>query len=326
MKRLVTVLFIAIMAFNSFGQDDGPKAKKPTIMVVPSDRYCIGAGYSMTFDNQGTEVTLPDYKKALQNDGDLRLVISKMSGIMADRGFPLKDLEQELKSLAAEAAETSMLASSSSGSAIAESPIDALKRVAKADIIMDLDFRIERQGPRKYIVFTLNGLDAYTNKNVASASGAGQPSSAATPEILLEEAVLSYMDEFNGRLMAHFEDMFANGREVKIMVKVWDNAGITLEDDYDIGGLNDMLSLHIEDWMAENTVSGRYSLSDASENFMRFEQVRIPMFYTRNGRDRAMDTRTFVNNLSRYLRGEAMLESKVYLRGLGEAWLILGEK
>jgi hypothetical protein len=325
MKRIVSLFIIAIMAFNSFGQD-GPKAKKPTIMVVPSDRYCIGGGYSMTFDNQGTEVTLPDYKKALQNDGDLRMVISKMSGIMADRGFPLKDLEQELKSLAAEAAETSMLTSSSSGSAISESPIDALKRVAKADIIMDLDFRIERQGPRKYIVFTLNGLDAYTSKNVASAAGSGQPSSAATPEILLEEAVLSYMDEFNGRLMSHFEDMFANGREVKIRVMVFENAGITLEDDYDINGMSDMLSIHIEDWLADNTVQGRYSLSDATENQMRFEQVRIPMFYERNGRERAMDTRTFVGNLSKYLRESAMLESKVYLRGLGEAWLIVGEK
>jgi hypothetical protein len=323
MKQILSLMFIGLMALNSFGQ---PAAKKPTIMVVPSDRYCIGNDFKMTFNNQGTEVTLPDYKKALQNDGDLRLVISKMSGIMADRGFPLKDLEQELKNLANEAAETSMLTSSSSGSEISESPIDALKRTAKADIIMDLDFRIERQGPRKYIVFTLNGLDAYTSKNVASASGAGNPSSAATPEILLEEAVLSYMDEFNGRLMSHFEDMFANGREVKILVKTFANAVITLEDDYDINGVTDMLSIHIEDWIHDNTVQNRFSLSDATENMMRFEQVRMPMFYERNGRERAMDTRTFVNNLSRYLRENAYIESKVYMRGLGEAWLVVGEK
>lgn len=321
MKSILSVIFILSLIVNSFGQ-----AKKPTIMVVPSDRLCISKGYSQTFDNQGTQETLPDYKKALQNDGDLRLVISKMSGIMADRGFPLKDLEQELKNLAQEAAESNMMTSSSSGSAISESPIDILKRTAKADIIMDLDFEIKRQGPSKYIVFTLNGLDAYTSKNVASASGSGEPNSAATPEILLEEAVLSYMDEFNGRLMTHFQDMFDNGREVKVMIKTFANAGITLEDEYDVNGNTDMLSMHIEDWMADNTKGGRFNLSDGTANFMRFEQVRIAMEIERNGKMRAQDTRMFVNELSKYLRTNCQIESKVYLRGLGEAWLIVGEK
>ncbi|MDA3891988.1 MAG: DUF6175 family protein [Salinivirgaceae bacterium] len=321
MKKILSFTIICAFALSSFGQ-----AKKPTIMVVPSDRLCISKDYKLTFDNQGTEVVLPDYKKALQTDADLRLVISKLSGMMADRGFPLKDLEQEMKNLTAEAAEASMM-TSKEGSGISESPIDALKRVAKADIIMDLDFQIKQQGPKKYIVFTLNGLDAYTSKNVASASGSGNPSSAATPEILLEEAVLSYMDEFNGRLMTHFEDMFANGREVKIMIKVFDGWGEDLEKDYDFEGEYDMLSIHIEDWMASNTVEGRFSLSDGTENQMRFEQVRIPMMYERKGQMRAMDTRRFVNNLKKFLRHEPfMIDCKVYMRGLGEAWLIVGEK
>ena len=79
--------------------------------------------------------------------------------------------------------------------------------------------------------------------------------------------------------------------------------------------------------MADNTVNGRFSISDATENFQRYEQVRIPMFYERNGRQRAMDTRTFVNNLKKFLSEAPFnLESKVYMRGLGEAWLIIGEK
>lgn len=321
MKKFISLIIVCVIAISSYGQ-----AKKPTIMVVPSDRLCISKGFSQKFDNQGSEVELPDYKKALQNDGDLRLVISKMSGIMADRGFPLKDLEQEMKNLAAEAAETSMM-TSKEGSAISESPIDALKRVAKADIIMDLDFEIKQMGPKKYITFTLNGLDAYTSKNVASASGSGNPSSAATPEILLEEAVLSYMDEFNGRLMTHFEDMFAKGREVKIMVKVFDGWGEDLETEFDFEGEYEALSIFIEDWMADNTVEGRFSLSDASATMMRFEQVRIPMFYERKGQQRAMDTRRYVNDLRKFLRDEPlMIDSKVYMRGLGEAWLIVGEK
>lgn len=321
MKKLLIFSAAIMLTASVFGQ-----AKKPTIMVVPSERYCIANGYSMTFDNQGTQTVLPDYKKALQNDSDLRLAISKMSGIMSDREFPLKDLEQELRNIANESAESSLIMGSAGGSVV-ESPIDVLKRTAKADIIMDLDFSVERQGPKKHIKFILNGLDAYTSKNIASSSGAGEPSSAASVDLLVEEAVLSHMDEFCGRLQAHFDDMFNNGREVKIMVKLFDGADVNLNDEYDYNGTTDELNIFIEDWMADNTVNGRFSISDATENFQRYEQVRIPMFYERNGRQRAMDTRTFVNNLKKFLSEAPFnLESKVYMRGLGEAWLIIGEK
>ncbi|MBR6082637.1 MAG: hypothetical protein IKP62_06910 [Salinivirgaceae bacterium] len=321
MKKLLIFSAAMMLTASVFGQ-----AKKPTIMVVPSERYCIANGYSMTFDNQGTQTVLPDYKKALQNDSDLRLAISKMSGIMSDREFPLKDLEQELRNIANESAESSLIMGSAGGSVV-ESPIDVLKRTAKADIIMDLDFSVERQGPKKHIKFILNGLDAYTSKNIASSSGAGEPSSAASVDLLVEEAVLSHMDEFCGRLQAHFDDMFNNGREVKIMVKLFDGADVNLNDEYDYNGTTDELNIFIEDWMADNTVNGRFSISDATENFQRYEQVRIPMFYERNGRQRAMDTRTFVNNLKKFLSEAPFnLESKVYMRGLGEAWLIIGEK
>lgn len=319
MKRILLSSIFLLAALVSFGQ-----AKKPIIMIVPSDQYCISRNYKMTFQNQGMTQTLPDYKTALQTDPDLRLVITKMGQIMADRGFPLKDLEQELKNLEQERAESSMLTSSSSGSEMSESPIDALKRVAKADIIMDLDFEIKRQGPQKYITFTLKGLDAYTAKQVSGAAGAGKPSTAASPELLLEEAVLSYMDGFNAGLQRHFDDMFANGREVKVQIKVWSNWGQNLESEF--GDDSKELTTIIEDWFADNCVNSRYNLSDASENFMKLEQVRIPTMRTdEKGRPRAVDTRSFISDLRKYLNGMGV-PSKLYLRGLGEAWLILGEK
>ncbi|HPE18465.1 MAG TPA: DUF6175 family protein [Tenuifilaceae bacterium] len=318
MKRVLLISLFAFISISIFGQ-----AKKPTIMVVPSDQYCISKGYKMEFENMGAKQTLPDYKAAMQNDPDIRLVITKMGNIMAERGFPLKDLEMELKNLEKEAAEMSMMTSSSSGSDMAESPIDMLKRTAKADIIMDLSFEIKRNGPEKYITFNLRGLDAYTSKQIAGAAGQGAPSMSAGADLLLEEAVLSHMDGFNNLLQGHFEDMFAKGREVKVMVRVWNNWGETLETEFDDKELTEI----IDDWFFDNTVEGRFSVSDATENFMRLEQVRIPMMRVDDrGRERAVDTRSFVNDLRKYLKSTYEIDSKVYLRGLGEAWLILGEK
>ena len=60
---------------------------------------------------------------------------------------------------------------------------------------------------------------------------------------------------------------------------------------------------------------------------MKFEQVRIPMMFNLNGREVAMDTRRYISNLSKFLAGPPFnLDNKIYQRGLGEAWLIIGEK
>jgi hypothetical protein len=322
MKKLFGLIVFTLLAAGLFGQ-----AKKPTIMVVPSDQYCISRGYKIEFDNMGATQTLPDYKAAMQNDADLRLVITKMGQIMADRGFPLKDLEMELRNLEREAAEAAMLMSSTSSSELAESPVDMLKRTAKADIIMDLSFDIKRQGPNKYISFNLRGLDAYTSKQISGAAGAGAPSSAASPELLLEEAVLSHMDGFNAGLQRHFDEMFQIGREVRVNIRRFANWFDNLETYYTYDGEELELLEHIENWFYDNTVSGRFSLTDASDNQMRFEQVRIPMMETDSrGRERAVDTRRWVSGLSKHLRDNFQIDSKIYMRGLGEAWLIVGEK
>jgi hypothetical protein len=321
MKKIFITTLLIFTSVIFFGQ-----AKKPTIMVMPSDQYCLSRGFKLTFTNQGMTQTLPDYRVAMQSDPNLRLIITKMGQMMADRGFPLKDLEAEMRNMMQESAESSMLTSSSSGSEMAESPIDVLKRVAKADIILDLDFDLKAQGPSKYMVFNLRGLDAYTAKQVSGVAGAGRPSTSATPEILMEEAVLSHMDSFNAGLMRHFDDLFENGREVKVLVKVFNNWGENLESEFESAGETKELSFIIEDWFADNCVKGRFNLSDATENQMRFEQVRIPVMKLQSGRERAVDTRSFVSDLRKHLTDKYQIQSKLYLRGLGEAWLILGEK
>ncbi len=326
MKNIVLTISALMLAVAMFAQP----AKKPTIMVVPADQYCVSREYTQEFNNQGQKKVLPDYKAALQNDSDLRLVISKMSGIMADRGFPLKDLEQQLKKLENERAQKDMTMSSSTGMGLAESPIDALLRTAKADIIMDLSFEIKRRGPQRYITYILNGIDAYTSKNIASSSGAGEPSSAATPDKLLEEAVLAHMDEFNDRLMNHFTDMFENGREITIQILVNAGAMDNLESEYTWRGKTGELRQLINAWFIMNTVEKRFSRGTSTENQLVMEQVRMPMFTedTWTGEKVGQDTQAFAQKLKSWLTDEIGVGDpiKIAPKGLGEAWLIIGGK
>ena len=148
---------IMLVTALSFGQ-----AKKPTIMIVPSDVWCTQNNYMTKYDNQGTEERIPDYKRALQTDPNLLLVIAKINTMMNDRGFPLKNLETVLKDIDRQRAEDNMTSSKTSGASLAESPLDIIKNTAKSDIIMQLTYTINTQGPKKYITFILQGLDAYT--------------------------------------------------------------------------------------------------------------------------------------------------------------------
>ena len=311
---------VIVIVTNAFSQ-----AKKPTIMVVPSDVWCNTNGYMMEFDNQGTTVKIPNYKKAFQENPDLLQVISTINGLMAERGFPLKNMESAIKTLEANSAEDAMMSSKESGMGASESPVDKLKAVAKADIIMQLTWTINTTGPKKSVTFNLQGLDSYTDKQVATATGTGAPSFSAELPVLLEEAVLSHIDNFNSSLMTHFDDLFTNGREVIIRIKKWDDWEEDLETEY--GDDDTELSEIIEDWMADNTVNGRYSTTDATENMMLFEQVRIPLYYEKNGKQRAMDTRRFAKQLSKFLKSEPyLIVNKVTTKGLGRATIYLGGK
>ncbi|HIR37571.1 MAG TPA: hypothetical protein IAC93_04270 [Candidatus Limisoma gallistercoris] len=316
MKKYIFLMAALIMPLLMEGQ-----AKKPTIMVVPADVWCSENGYMTTYDNQGDEVSVPDYEKAVQNDMDLVNAITKIGELMAERGLPLKDLASTVRSIRQSSAEDEMTVSRSSGSSLAESPLDKLLNRAKADILVELAWKINTVGPKQSVTYTLRGIDAYTNKQVAAAQGTGAPSFSAEIPVLIEEATLEKMDGFIAQLQAHFDDLLANGREVNVNIRVFDNgSGMSLEDEYDGYELIDI----IDDWMAQNTVQHRYSLTDATENMMRFEQVRIPL-YRENGMP--MDTRRFVTELRRYLSKEPFnITSKVLTKGLGRADLVLGEK
>lgn len=315
LKTLLSISLLTICSLSAIGQ-----AKKPTLMVVPSDAWCNAHGFMQTFDNQGTAEEIPDYKAAVSKDQQLNAVISKINILMADRGFPLKDLQQNIRSISNLSAEDRLITSKTSGSNITESPLDRLRRTAKADIILDIDWTINSVGPKSSITYNLKAIDAYSNKQVAGAEGTGKGSFSAEVPVLLEEAVQDHMDAFVDRLQAHFDDLLTNGREVVLDVRVFDSSDIDLEKEYGDYELAEV----IDNWLAENCVNHRFNKSDATETMALYEQVRIPL-YKANGM--AQDTYGFARELARFLGAAPYnIPVKTINRGLGRCLLILGEK
>ena len=313
------LLFVLLLLFVgiSFSQ-----AKKPTLMVVPADNWCFSNNYYESFNNQGIVKDIPSYRTALQRDTDLDLVITQINGVLSQRGFDAKNLKSQLDKLESAAAEEAMRTSKYSGAEVAESPIDALKKVAKADIILKLGWTLNDDGMEKQVTFILKAIDSYTGKQIAEASGTGAPDFSSPLPVLLEESVSSHIDSFLAELQTVFERWFEKGRECVVGIRVWDDWDYDLESE-DFG--DDELGFLIEEWMEDNTVGGSFTTMDAEATMMNFEQVRIPMTYERNGRVRGLDARTWARDLSKFLKGMG-IENKLTTVGLGEVKLYLGSK
>ena len=319
MKKIFIISACLICSLMAFSQ-----AKKPTIMVVPSDAWCNSNGYMKAIANgEGSTKNIPDYEAALQSDMDLKLAIAKINDLMMERGFPAKDLEAQIKMIAQQNAEQNLV-TSKAGNEMAESPIDQLLRVAKADIILELTWNVKTQGPKRTLTYILEGKDSYTGKSIGGSNGTSAPSFSADVAVLLEEAVVANIDNFNNRLQQHFDDLFTNGREVALEIRVFaDNeAGIDLETEFG----DDQLELAeiIDEWLSDNTVEGRFSKLGSSENYVAYEQVRIPLV---NAKGKAIDTEGFARELRNYLRKAPFnIPVKLMNRGLVKCILVLGEK
>ena len=304
MKKYIFTLALALVALIANAQ-----IKKPELMVIPSDVWCITNGYYTEVENMGITAKVPNYKQALQENMGLKLAIAKLNDLMAERQFPLQSLEQTITT-------------SKAGNEIAESPLDEVARAAKCDIILEISWEMKDFGPKHSLSYILEARDAYTGKSIGAASGTGAPSFSADVDVLLEEAIVANMDTFNNRLLDHFTEMQTIGREIILDIKVFANnaAGVDLETEYNGEELVDI----IENWLQLNTVQGRFSRQYSSENVANFTQVRIPVY---DDRGRAIDANGFAKGLAKMLRQEPYnIPCKVLVKGLGRAVIILGEK
>lgn len=314
-KIIMTTTLMLMMSIVAMGQ-----ARKPSLMVLPSNVWCNQNGCMTTFNNQGVTEYVPDYAKAFNTNADLSAVVTKIGGLMADRGFPLKSFTQGQSNVNNSSARRSLLISKTSGARVAESPLDRLMNTVRPDIRMEVEWTVSAVGPKKQVRYVLRGIDAYTGTQVAEASGVGPQSFSADLPVLLEEAVIDKMDGFCSQLQSHFDDMAENGRAVRIEVLVFEGVGIDLETEY---GGKELIDV-IEDWLNDNTVSHRYHPSGNTETVAEFDDVRIPLF----DNNRPIATKDFARKLVNHLKGAPYNITCKLLSdgGLGMATIVIGEK
>lgn len=309
MKRLI-LLSILVCPIVVFAQTE----KKPTLMILPSDNWCTQRYFTTTYEFQGVKTRVPNYQQAFQEDTELPQVISKVGQLLTECDYSVKDAEQEIKSLYVKAAEDNVTYSSTSASTIAETPLDVLKRKLKSDVVIMIYWQYGKDG---YLTFTIEAFDSYTNKRIATSTSFSEIKNSIS--LTVEKIIKLNIKTFDKQLSNWFDKQKAEGREIVLTVKCWDSWQGNLENEYEGEELIDI----IQDWLRQNAVDGRFNLSDATETFAQFEQVHIPL--SKDGH--AVDAREFVSNLRKHLQKTPYnIISKITIRGLGDATLILGEK
>lgn len=289
------------------------QAVQPSLMVFPSNNWCHANGFETEVTKaNGKVVKTYDYEKAFVEKNELGQAVHKIGEMMKERGFDLVDLQATLASRQLEDA-----LDNAGDEELDISAYDRLVQSAGPDIAMHLNWWVEEQGPRKTLYFDLTAFDAYTNKQIASASGSSAPQSGVPDMVMLETAVLKYIDPFNSQLMAHFTDMVEKGREISVRfncVSDWESG---LETEVEGTELTEI----IEEWMHENCVQGRNHQKAASETMMYYDAARIPLF-AENGRP--YQAKQWLNGFRKVLKAKEV-PSKVKMRGLGQAQLVIGE-
>lgn len=313
MKKLfLFIIAILLCTLSAIAQ------KKPTIMILPSDHWCDMRFFMTTYDNQGTKVKIPDYQKAFIEDTEIGPVISKIGQVLTDMGYSLKDAEQEIKSINTKTAEDNVTMSKTSDASLVESPLDILKRRIKCDILIQISWDMSRSSGGHSTTFTLEAFDSYTNKRIATSTGTTQGVGGIAE--LLASAVKKNAKPFDKQMDKWYADQRKNGREINLTIRCWDSWENNLETEYDGEELTDC----IQSWLQKNCINGTFNLSDGTESFAQFEQVRIPL---EDEKGKSMDARAFATLLRKYLsKPPYNITAKVMQRGLGEAILVLGEK
>ena len=308
------VLLLSLASYTVLGQN---VAKTPSLMILPSDNWCTMRYYTQTLDNQGSKTVVTDYARAFREDIELGPVISQIGGILAEKGFIIKDVEQAVKNLQIRTAENNVT-QSRNGDILAETDLDVIKNQVRADIMIQVYWHVIKQGDGKSVQFTLEAFDCYSDMRIpATITGIGKAGNSSIP-VLLANEIKKNIDNFTQSLQSYYDGLSTKGRAIKVNIRRWSGWDKDLDSEFDNITLLDI----IEDWISEHAFQGSYNLTGSTADIATFEQVQIAAF---DQRGRAVDARRFCSQLRIYLKNKYAISSKILNRGMGEVTLVLGE-
>ena len=304
-RRALVALLLTAGALQASAQ-----AQLPTIMVLPGESWCVQNGYTKAVGDQ----TACNYDQAL-NDPRMLQSITTIEALLKDEGLRTTSFRTACDA-AADFAIEEMLMEDEDGNVAEKSELDLIRERATADIYLEVNWSVEKIGPKKQLAYTLVGKDYYTGEDVCSVTGVGQPSISATETVLLREAVVGKMPEMKDRMAAYFAGIIASGRTVSLAIRVSTGSDVNLESPVEGGTLGRV----IYKWVLRNAVEHRAQAGRSSGTVANYT-VNIPLYDTDG---LPMNTEDFAWQLNSYLHADPFgITTRVANQGLGRATLFI---
>ena len=251
----------------------------PQIMILPSDQVLKNFGCLKNQTVNGRTYQIRDYQKYLMADDRAKRIFSTIQTAFNNEGFPLNDLEQTLKQLNTQEA-TDM------ADGFEKDAKTLLLTTAQPDIILEMNYNTtantsnganvlrtkkkEVEISEKNISYTLNAIDAYTNKVISSitASNIKGESTTETIQADLQQKFKGLMKDVQN----YFSDILTRGRDITVRIAVAKGSNVKLSDT-NIEG--DTYADYIMDYIKSHTVKGAYKMQRNTDNELYFVNCRI---------------------------------------------------
>ena len=287
---------------------------RPTIMVIPGDQTLQNFRCLRTEKANGREYTIRDYKTYLSKDDRAKRIFSTIQDAFNAQNFPLSDFEQTLKQL-----DTQEALDMAEG--FEKDAKTQLLTVAQPDIILELSYDTSRDKisltshnyggkGEKNVNFTLNALDAYTNKVVATMTASNIKGESTTE--VIQESIKEQMPKFQQDITKYFSDILTRGRDITVRVAVEKGANVNLSDESIEG---DTYADWIIDYIKTHTVKGAYKLQRNTDNELYFVNCRIKLLNEDGTQYGVYD---WTRDLQKNLRKNLGLKCTNKAQGLGE--------
>ena len=287
---------------------------RPTIMVIPGDQTLQNFKCLTTQKANGRDYILRDYKNYLLKDDRAKRIISAIQNEFNAQNYPLSDFEQTLKQL-----DTQEALDMADG--FEKDAKTMLLTVAQPDIILELTYDTSRDKMsmtshnyggkgEKNISYTLNALDAYTNKVVATMTQSNIKGESTTEAI--QASIKEAMPKFQKDITNYFSDILTRGRDITVRIAVEKGCNVNLSDESIEG---DTYADWINDYIKTHTVKGAYKLQRNTDKELYYVNCRIKLINEDGTQYGVYD---WTRDLQKNLRKNLGLQCTNKAQGLGE--------
>lgn len=300
---------------------------RPSIMVIPGDQTLQKFKMLSTEKKKGREYVTRNYQAYLLKDSNAKLIISTIQDAFVQQGYPLNDFEQTLKQL-----ETQEALDMADG--LEKDAKTMLLTTARPDIILELNYFSSNKGKplpvgsHDYskgntdsgnnnceITYTLNAIDAYSNKVVSTISATELSGQSVVKT--LQTDLDQKMPKLQNEIVGYFSDILKRGRDITVRIAVENGCEVKLSDESIEG---DTYADWIMDYIKSHTVKGAYTMQRNTDNELSFVNCRIKLL---NDDGTQYGVYDWGRDLQKNLRANLGVKVTNKSQGLGEVLLVI---